>query len=128
MKYLTDYIGEKLTEYHSRVYLDSAPAIDPSTQKPPLYPYVVYSIPANSADSFRDDVTLEIDIWSDNIDTTDIEVLANNIYRKLHRFHHIDKNFQAVFYRLSNIPVPDPEEYIRRRRVSFLIRHYERSQ
>jgi len=109
------------------------PAKDPRTGKAPVFPYVSWRGPDLFENEDRDDGVLEVDIWDDKADTTELERLADLIDGDgakrdpsgLHRwrFYHAG-NVQAILYRASRLDVPDPDPGLRRRRLTYRIHVY----
>lgn len=113
MNDLLDFIGSKLRSVYSKIYLENAPQ---GTQ----YPYVTYNL-SNSDDDFqKEDFTMEVDIWDDDPDTTEIENITDNINKAFHRLHYYSANcFQADFYRVNRLMLEDNNPRIRRRQLRF---------
>src|SRR5690625_1846888 len=109
-----------LRNYHSRVYFQKASS-DTS------FPYVIYDFPNSFTDEETEIFNLDIDIWDNRDDTTELETLATTYWRALHRYRHIDNNIQFSIYRANRLPPLDEDEkYIKRRKLIFQLRYFDR--
>lgn len=103
----------------SSVYYQDAP-------ETASFPYVIFDFP-NSFDNFGQDVyNLDIDIWDNKINTTDLEVLADTLWDSLNKYTHIDANIQFVIYRMNRLALKDNDPSIRRRKLIFQVRFLKR--
>lgn len=113
-------LNKLLKEIHPRVYFMKAP--DTAT-----FPYIVYDLPQSFTDDDLEVFNLDIDIWDNNTDTTEIESLANQIWKALDRLNFINDDVQFSIYRQSRHTVEDDDPRIRRRTLIFSVRYYDRS-
>lgn len=113
-------LSKILKEIHSRVYYEKAPSTA-------IFPYLVYDLPQSYFEDDLEVFNLDIDIWDNNTDTTEIETLAQSIWNGLDRLHHIGKNMQFSIYRQNRLTVGDDDPRIRRRTLIFSLRYYDRS-
>lgn len=114
-----------LYSVHTRVYQERLPKKDPGTNKPPAFPYIVFNLKNLDNSDSRDDCILEIDIWDNKpSDTTELETIADNIENVLKGSKPNNNYFQASFYKMYRIPVPDPDESIRRRQLRYQVKVY----
>jgi hypothetical protein len=114
---LLTFITSKLNEITPKVYLEQAPAKTP-------FPYVVFNLPNSDEAEFREDFVLEVDVWDKSPDTTALETLTVSIDQALSRLKHLDTNFQASFYRVSRLMLPDDDPTIRRRQLRYQVKAY----
>lgn len=112
-------IYSKLNEVHSRVYFELAP-------QNAEFPYIVYKFPNSNRDEHREDFTLEIDIWDNKADTTELETITDNIDKKLNRLQILDENFHVSIYRINRLMVPDTDPSIHRRQLRYNVKTYFR--
>ncbi len=123
---LLQSIYSKLNEVHSRVYFELVPEKDPKTQLPPELPYILYKFPNSNRAEYREDFTLEIDIWDNKADTTELETITDNIDKKLNRLQILDENFHVSIYRINRLMVPDTDPSIHRRQLRYNVKTYFR--
>jgi hypothetical protein len=109
-----------LNTLHARVFYNDAP-------DDAIYPYVVFNLP-NSIDSGTlENFVLDVDVWDDNSDTTDLETLIGNIDSQLHKKSVvIDNKLGFVIYRENRIPLDDEDVRIKRRKYVYQLRSYEK--
>ena len=125
MKTWLKMIYEKLKTVHARVYQEEAPQIDPDTEEPPIFPYVVFKTPTITPVFIRDDIILEVTIWGNNTDTTEIEDLADSIDAVLDRYKHYEEGIMATrLYKMNRLAIPDPDERLRRRELRYICKTY----
>jgi len=115
-----------LTTKAIRVYFEGAP-------DNAVYPYIVYNlVSSNEMLSNREDFDLEIDIWDNSSDTTNIETITGNIDGDgnvftpsgLHRKMWFINGFSAKCYRINRLIIPDEDKRIRRRQLKYIIHSY----
>lgn len=113
-------ILQKLRTYHNRVYYQNAP-------KDAVFPYVVFNFP-NSFDNENQEVfNLDVDVWDNKSDTTEIETITSNIWRGLNRYRYLDDDIQFSVYRDNRLPTLDEDEInIKRRKLIFQLRYFDR--
>jgi len=90
------------------------------------FPYVVFDLP-NSIDSGHlENFVLDIDVWDDNTDTTELEALCDSIDSAIHKHTIVvDDTFGVVFYRDSRLTLTDEDPRIRRRKYTYQARVYQ---
>lgn len=95
------------------------------------FPYIVYDLPTSFYSDNVEIMNLDIDIWDDNEDTTEIEALTGDVWKILDNFYHIDENIQFTIYRQSRSKTSrlseEEETNIKRRTLIFNIRYHDRS-
>ncbi|WP_167578540.1 hypothetical protein [Jeotgalibacillus proteolyticus] len=92
------------------------------------FPYIIYSFLPSFTEEELEVLPLDIDIWDNKTDTTEIEELASQLWKDLRQYHHIDKDMQFVIYRQSRMPELDEAETgLRRRKLTFHIRYFDRT-
>lgn len=117
--HLPNVVIEK--ESKSRVHYQTAPADTPM-------PYLIYNFLPSFMNDDQEVIPLDIDIWDNNTDTTDIEMLASILWRDFRKFRYIDKNMQFTIHRETRMPELDEAEIgIRRRKLTFQVRYFDRT-
>lgn len=91
------------------------------------FPYIVYDLPQSYSDEDLEIFNLDIDVWDNKTDTTEIETLSQTIWNVLNKYRHIDENMQFTIYRYNRGAIEDDDSRIRRRTLMFQIRYYDRS-
>ena len=109
-----------LKAIHPRSYFQTAPDAA-------LFPYVVYDLPNSFSNEEQDIFSLDVDIWDNNADTTDLETLSSAIWKGLHKYRHIDESIQFTIYKENRLSLTDDDIRIKRRKLIFQIRYYDRS-
>lgn len=93
-----------------------------------MFPYVVFSLGTGIPNEERMDFYLDIDVWDNKQDTTNLETLANNIIgdgNKLNATGLDHKTINAATFYLENRNViKDPDARIKRRLLRFIIQTY----
>lgn len=113
-------LNKLLKEIHPRVYFMKA-------SDTASFPYIVYDLPQSYSDDDLEVFNLDIDIWDNNADTTEIEVLTDQIWKALDRLYLINGDMQISIYRQSRHTLDDDDPRIRRRTLMFNVRYYDRS-
>lgn len=115
---LREAVNLILKSIHPRVRYQEA-----STQL--AYPYITYSL----LDSFTvDDIEvfhLDLDIWDNRDDTTEMEQIATILWNELDQYTHIDENQHFTICRMTRNPIRDVK--IKRRRLVFQLRYTDRT-
>ena len=113
-------IQEILKTIHARVFFHVAPDTA-------VYPYVVFDLP-NSIDSGTlENFVMDIDVWDDNLDTTDLETLISAIDVELHKKSVvIDDKVGFTIYRENRMTLTDEDPSIRRRKYIYQVRTYQK--
>lgn len=120
MNNLRTELNKILESIHPRVYFMEAP-------DKVEFPYLVYDLPQSY---FNDDLevfNLDVDVWDDKDDTTEIETLSQAIWNMFNKYYHIDENMQFSIYRANRMTIEDDDPRIRRRTLMFNIRYHDRS-
>lgn len=108
-----------LETIHPRVYFEDA-------EDDAVMPYVVFDYPNSLTQEEQERFMMDIDVWDDNADTTELETLAESIWNKLHKHHHIDNDIQFSINRQNRGTLRDDDPRIRRRKQTYEIRYYDR--
>lgn len=111
-----------LETYHSRVYFEQAP----TGKLAPDFPYIVYTFPNSFTLGDQEVFVLDVDVWDNKQDTTELEMLASSIWRALNRYHYIDENIQFSIYHSNRLPLGDDNPSIKRRKLIFELKYYDR--
>lgn len=120
---LQKFVYGKLKEIHDRTYLEVAP-------EGTAYPVVIYRFPDSDYNEWREDFTLEIDVWDVPADNSSVVVqnLSDQIDQSLNRliFLSEDGSWCTRIYRINRLMVPDPDPRIKRRQLRYELRTYRR--
>jgi len=120
MIYLRKAIMRKLKEYHSSVYFEQSP-------EDTLFPYVVFTFPNSFTNEHQEIFVMDVDIWDNREDTTDLETLSSTIWRGLNRYFYIDEHIQISVYRSNRLfDLEDNNPRIKRRKLIFEVKYFER--
>lgn len=104
---------------HPRVYFLKAP-------NNAQFPYIIYEFELSDLGDETQMLTLDIDGWDNNSDTTPLETMMDNIHKSLNKKIMIN-NHLAVFFSLDRkLPLTDPDPQIIRRKYIYHGRLYER--
>jgi len=110
----------ELKKYHDKVYFHQAP-------KDVTYPYVVQSFPNSFVNGDQEIFNMDIDVYDDKDDTTEIETIASNIWRAFKRFHYIDENIQFTIFWMNRLPpLNEDEKHLKVRKLIFGVRYFDR--
>jgi len=90
--------------------------------------YIVFKLPPSSSTKYRDDLILEVTLWSylEDRDTVHIEQKWAELDKKLRHYMHLDDNQLLIFQKISQGMIPDPDKNVRRRELRYLIKREER--
>lgn len=113
-------LHQLLKQYHSQVYFMQAP--DTAT-----FPYVVYDLPNSFTDEQQEIFNLDIDIWDHSTDTKALETLTNQLWKGLDGHRHIDSKLQFSLYRENRLTLTDDDSSIKRRKLIFQLRYFDRN-
>lgn len=114
---LGDLVDDELKKLADRVYHEVAPSV--------AFPYVVYHFSSSHKPEKREDIILNINIWGQSENTTDIEQIAENIKNRFDNLNIATADGLLVgFYLLSRGSIPDPDRNIRRREVRLWCKTY----
>lgn len=116
---LRKQLNKILKSIHPRVYYMKA--TDKET-----FPYIVYDLPQSYSNDDQEIFNLDIDIWDNNQDTTELEILSGTIWNELDRYHFIDEGTQFSIYRQGRFTIDDDDPRIKRRTLTFNIRYFDR--
>lgn len=90
-----------------------------------LLPYIVYELEnVNFGNTGRDDIILTIDIWDKNLDSTNIEILADQVEKLFDGTNNPTSTVLPTFYAVGRYSRPDEDKTIRRRELRFQIQNY----
>jgi hypothetical protein len=109
----------KLAESGTNIYFEEAPMNA-------TFPYAVFTFP-NSIDleTDRQDFTLQVDVWDNNLtDTTRLENATSQIDKTLHKLRFINEQYLLIFQRENRLMIPDPD--LKRRQLRYIVKTYER--
>lgn len=108
-----------LMQYHDDVYYQH------STDRTG-FPYVVYEFPSSFLTQEQETFTLDVDVWDNNNDTTVLETIATDIWRGLHKLHYMDEKVQFTIYRDNRLAPIDDNKSIKRRKLIFELKYFDR--
>jgi hypothetical protein len=92
-----------------------------------LYPHIVFSFKMiNLGDLWRQDYTLDVDVWDKGQNTTRIDSLCDDIERLLHMQNLPQTGILPTFYLIDRRSILDEDKSIKHRLVRFQIQNYER--
>jgi len=101
------------------VYLEQAPSNAD-------FPHITYSLSNSIDQETREDFILEVNVWDScqNHNTVELEEITNDIYNGLDEWKYNDGDMQISVYCDNIAMVPDPDEKIRRRRLTYTCQTY----
>jgi hypothetical protein len=92
-----------------------------------LYPHIVFSFKMiNLGDLWRQDYTLDVDVWDKDQSTTRIDSLCDEIEKLLHMQNLPQTDILPTFYLIDRRSIIDEDKSIKHRLVRFQIQNYER--
>ncbi len=92
-----------------------------------LYPHIVFSFKMiNLGDLWRQDYTLDVEVWDKGQNTTRIDSLCDDIERLLHMQNLPQTGILPTFYLIDRRSILDEDKSIKHRLVRFQIQNYER--
>lgn len=92
-----------------------------------LYPHIVFSFKMiNLGDLWRQDYTLDVDVWDKGQSTTRIDSLCDDIEKLLHMQNLPQTDILPTFYLIDRRSILDEDKSIKHRLVRFQIQNYER--
>lgn len=107
--------------YHPQVHYQTAPSTA-------TFPYIILNLPNSFTNEEQEIFSVDVDLWDNRTDTTELEELASTLWKELHHHRHIDESIQFTIYRENRIPELDETEIgIRRRKLIFQLRYYDRT-
>ncbi len=116
---LRKHIKTTLLTAHPRVFFYDAP-------ETAVFPYIVYDFPNSFVNEEQEVILMDVDVWDDSSDTTELETIAGDVWQKLHKHHHIDEDIQLSIHRTTRFTVTDADSRIKRRKMIFEVRYYDR--
>jgi len=121
MERLRTHLRNLLKLYHPQVHYQVAPTTA-------TFPYIVLNLPNSFTNEEQEIFSLDIDIWDNRTDTTELESLASKLWKELHHYRYSDDEIQFSIYRENRIPELDETEIgIRRRKLIFQLRYFDRT-
>lgn len=116
---LRSVLEQELLHIHPRVYHQRSVK--------DKFPYVLYNLSPGFVLDDQEVFDLDIDIWDNKDDTTDLETLASEIWNQFNRYRYLDENIQFSIYRGSRSPLIDNKERnIKQRQLIFQLRYFDR--
>lgn len=116
---LRDQLDILLESIHPRVYSEN------STDNTD-FPYLTYNLPNSFQNGVQEIFNLDVDIWSRGADTTELEALTRKVEKGLNMYKYIDENIQFSIYKRNRLNVTDDDKRIKRRKLIFELRYYDR--
>ena len=119
---LRKQIYSVLKSYHGDVFFQQAPTGED-------FPYVIYDFPNSFMNEEQEVFTMDVDVWDNQDDTSELETIASNVWIALNKYRYIDKDMQFSIYRDNRLPPLDEDEKnIKRRKLVFSVRYFDRTQ
>lgn len=89
------------------------------------YPFIVFS-PSSTIlqNDTSEDVLLDIDVWDNDKDTTNLEKLNKQIFDGLDHHTYTATAVAVSFYCTSRLRIPVPDENLRRRQLRFVLKTF----
>lgn len=120
MIHLRTSLTTLLKSVHPNVNFEQAP-------KDQTFPYIVFNFLPSFQNEDQEVVVMDVDVWDNKSDTTEIETLANTIWRALNKYHYIDENIQFTIYKSTRFPeLEDNNPLIKRRKLTFEVKYFDR--
>lgn len=92
-----------------------------------MYPHCVFSFnTVNLSDFYRDDITMDVDVWTKGKNTTNIDTLCDDIEALFNNANLPQDTILPTFFRDTRTVVIDEDKDIKHRVLRFLIQNYER--
>lgn len=91
--------------------------------------YIVFKLPPADAEKYRDNLILEVTLWSrlGDRDTAHLDQKWSDIDKQLKHYVHLDEHNFMKFEKISQGMIPDPDDNVRRRELRYLIKREERN-
>ncbi len=89
------------------------------------YPYIVFDFPSSFTIGDLETVVVDIDIWDNKTDTTELEILVDNINNVLNKTTLSDTTMSVVFYLDTKMTVDDDDARIQRRKYVYQARLFK---
>jgi len=110
-----------LEEIHPQSHYQSA-------VKDAIFPYLVYDFPTSFMVEDQEVFNLDVDVWDNQNDTTEIETITSNVWRMFNRYHYNDEHIQFSVYRDNRLPPLDEDEKnIKRRKLIFQLKYFDKN-
>lgn len=113
------FLNARLKDIHPRVYFLHAP-------ETATFPYVVYSFEITNLEDGVSLLTLDVDGWDNNPDTTMLEMMMMNVHDSFKEAHVLTEKLFVHFHTDRRLPVQDNDPSLHRRTNIYLGRLYER--
>lgn len=90
------------------------------------FPYCTYDLDITNVydESEMKDISLQIDVWDNKEDVSNLENICDIIESTLNRKSVCNTSVVAHFYLQNRNSIKDADQYIRRRRLTFNIKAY----
>jgi hypothetical protein len=95
--------------------------VAPSTAQTP---YAVFTYDSSVVNYDSEVFSLKVDVWADKNQTTTLDQITKSISDALQGYTYNSSTSGFKIYRQSTLMVPDPNETIRRRRLTFNVHTY----
>ncbi|MBS4191191.1 hypothetical protein KHA94_13460 [Bacillus sp. FJAT-49705] len=106
--------------YHPQVYFQKVPHTA-------QFPYIVFNLPNAYSNEQQEVFNLDVDIWDNRSDTSELESLASKLWKELNYYKHTDDHIQFSIYRENRLPSLDEDDTnIKRRKLIFQLRYFDR--
>lgn len=91
-----------------------------------VFPYCTYSLDVTNVydESEMKEISLQIDIWDNKEDVSNLENICDIIESTLERKNVSNTGVTANFYLQNRFSIVDLDQYIRHRRLTFIVRAY----
>lgn len=113
-------IQSVLTGLYPRVYYHKAPD---NAQMP----YIVFDFPNSVNFGALENYVMDIDIWDDNTDTTELETLCDSVDQIINKMTILLNDKMSIsIYRENRLNIIDDDERLRRRKYIYVVKTYEK--
>lgn len=92
-----------------------------------IYPYATFSLASSTDQNNRITFILEVDIWDDDQDTSNLETLTWETKKAIDHYVFNDLDISYHAYVLNILNIPETDENLRRRQLRFEFKTYIRS-
>lgn len=89
-------------------------------------PFIVFKLPNSNEAENREDFTLEVNVVDVNPDTTNLETIVSGIVNHFKNLRLMTESSFLIFHKEGRFMVPDPDPNLRKRRIRFIVKQYER--
>jgi hypothetical protein len=91
-----------------------------------VFPYATYSLDVSNTydESEMKEISLQIDVWDNKEDVSNLENICDIIESTLNRKNVSNSGVVANFYLQNRFSIVDTDQYIRRRRMTFIVKSY----